>query len=207
MDRIGVWVFLFLITCSTFAVSGPNPAAKVGVHVLPHSDRACRKNFPVITDCNDIVHTYGEIGNIDAFPVFFDLVAYQGFEYGLMWPAEWGSCGFVSCTDGRRIWTEPCGDPETFDPGDWVSQIFDVCQYDSVVVPGWAWFYASSSGRICIIGPPYNPDAPRVASCHLGLFDVVVCRFCAGVGGESGDNPCLSSTDNSTWGAIKAMFK
>jgi hypothetical protein len=82
MKKVLVLTVALTLILSACAWAGANPDAKVAVHVIPHGSRSCTKGFPVITNCAEIITT--EPGpDVDAFPVFFDLVEYQGLDYGL----------------------------------------------------------------------------------------------------------------------------
>jgi hypothetical protein len=176
------------------AWAGMNPDAKVAVHVIPHGSRSCTKGFPVITGCYDIVTT--EPGpDADAFPVFFDLVEYQGIDFGLTWPGMY-SCVYTSCSDltiGGIVW-----------PGDGVSHAWTVCQAGPVAMPGWGWLW--DYGIICVVPHP-EAGGPTIGDCQPAP-DGVICNFCAGIGGYIGDDPCdPTATEPSTWGGIKGMFR
>jgi hypothetical protein len=190
------WWCTYLTETKNVTVSqqlGVNTEAKVAVHVLPHASRTCAKNFPTIIDCGNIQTTEPDY-DVDAFPVFFDLVEYQGFDYGLMWPGLY-SCAFTSCSAlaiGTITW-----------PGDGISHAWYTCQAEPVAVCGWGWMY--DSGMICV-SPHPTAGGPNIGDC-AGDLNTVVCRFCAGIGGYIGDDPCAPTrTEPSSWGAIKAMF-
>jgi hypothetical protein len=196
MKVLAVAVALIFIL-SALAFAGANPSAKAAVHVAPHWAKQSCGNLPYITNCVDIVTT--EPGfSVDAFPVFFDLVEYLGFEYGMCWPAEWlYSCAFTNCADlviGDIKWS-----------GDGVSQTYFNCQYGAGV-PGWGWLYAGGPGMICICPHPQS-GVIWVLDCHDDV-DTPICGFCAGVYGAIGDDPCdPTGTEVSTWGGIKSIFK
>ena len=188
---IGVALLLLL---SVSAYAGFNLDAKVAVHVEVHASRTCTKGFPTLTGCGDIITT--EPGpDVDAFPVFFDLVEYQGFDYGMTWPGMY-SCAFTSCSDlaiGTILW-----------PGDGISHAWYVCRPGPVAIPGYGWFY--DYGMICIVPHP-TAGGPNIGDCY-GNLDRPICIFCAGIGGYIGDDPCWpTGTEQSTWGNIKSMFK
>jgi hypothetical protein len=177
------------------AAAGQNAgSAKVAVHVLPHASRTCTKNFPAIADCEDIVTTEAT-ADVDAFPVFFDLVEYQGLEYAMTWPGLY-SCAFTSCSDltiGGVVNT-----------GDGISHAWQECQTGAVAIAGFGWIY--DYGMICIVPHPEN-DSVYVADCE-GVIDVTVMEYCAGIGGHSGDDPCEpTAVERTTWGNIKGMFQ
>jgi hypothetical protein len=174
---------------------GENLNAKVAVHVLPHSgSRSCASGMPQIQDCQDIITTQPG-WNVDAFPVFFDLYEYRGFEYSLCWPGLY-SCTFNDCSHlsiGQII-----------ESGDEIAQTWFSCMPYSVAIPGWAWIY--DWGMICVGPSMYNPDV-IVLDCECDI-NMPKCNFCAGIGGFVGDDPCTpTGAEESTWGEIKMMFR
>ena len=194
MKKVLVVAVALTLLLSVSAFAGANyGVGKVGVHVIPHGSRSCIKAFPVVTGCGDMITT--EPGpDADAFPVFFDLVEYQGFDYGLSWPGMY-SCVFTSCSDltiGGVVW-----------PGDGVSHAWYVCQPGPVAMPGWGWVY--DFGMVCIVPSP--TAGLNIGDCSGGLDDPI-CLFCAGIGGYIGDDPCWpTGAEQSTWGNIKSMFR
>lgn len=177
--------WLVIIVCIVLAwasscLGGLNPGAKVAVHVMPHSPkRSCADALATIGGCEDIVHTL-ETGDADCFPVFFNLVEYQGCEYALSWPGT-NSCTFTSCSDlviGGIL-----------NPGDGISHTWFECQPGGIAIPGWAWIYEPDSAQVCVIGHPVT-GAIRVLDCHEGLDEPSEEPFCAGMGGLAGDDPC-----------------
>ena len=186
--------FVLALTASAFA--GANMEAKVCVHVEIHASRTCTKSFPAITGCADIISTE-PTPDIDAFPVFYDLVEYQGFDYGMTWPGMY-SCAFNSCSDlaiGTILW-----------PGDGVSHAWYVCQPGPIAVPGWGWIF--DYGMVCVVIHP-TAGGPNVGDC-TGNIDHVCAGCCAGIGGSYiGDDPCgnFTGAEQSTWGGIKTIFK
>ncbi|MFH1311656.1 MAG: hypothetical protein ABIJ00_00360 [Candidatus Eisenbacteria bacterium] len=182
---------------SVVAFAGLNTDAKVAVHVLPHASRTC-SGLPTIAGCADIIETETS-HDVDAFPVFFDMVEYQGFDYGMSWPGLY-SCVFTSCsylTIGDIVW-----------PGDGIAHAWATCQPGPVGIPGWAWIF--DFGTVCVIPHPLF-DRISAADCQGGTTadSVLTSRsFCAGIGGSSGENPCgTMGIESSTWGDIKAVFK
>jgi hypothetical protein len=192
--KILALVVALTLVLSAMALAATNDAAKVAVHVVPHASRTCTKNFPVILDCGDIITT--EPGpDADAFPVFFDLDEYQGFDYGMTWPGLY-SCAFTSCADlaiGGIVW-----------PGDGISQAWTACQPGPVCITGWGWIY--DNGMVCVVPHP-EPQKINIGDCAGGLAEPI-CVFCAGIGGFFGDDPCEETPNEvGTWGSIKSMFK
>jgi uncharacterized repeat protein (TIGR01451 family) len=152
----------------------------MAVHVLPHSgNRTCTNEFPDLEYCYFAITTHEACEDIDVFPVFFDLVEYQGFDYGLTWPGT-GSCAFTSCSDLAIGQLE--------NPGDGISHAWYVCQPSHLVIPGWGWITGDTPGRICIVPHPIA-GGPNVGDCS-GELDQPVTSACAGICGEEGDEPC-----------------
>jgi hypothetical protein len=194
MKKVLVVVVALTLVLSASAFAGQNAAAKGAVHVLPHASRSCVKNFPVITGCGEIITT--EAGaDVDAFPVFFELAEYQGFDYAMTWPGLYSSV-FTSCSDltiGGITW-----------PGEGVSHAWYTCQAEPIVVPGWAWIY--DYGYVELVAHP-TAGGVIVGDCG-GILDEIICLTKAGIGGYFGDDPCLpTATEPSTWGGIKGIFK
>ncbi|MFH1313273.1 MAG: FlgD immunoglobulin-like domain containing protein [Candidatus Eisenbacteria bacterium] len=158
------------------ALAGLNTNAKIAVHVRPHVSGSCTKNFPTIATCGDITTTDPGI-SVDAFPVFYDMVEYQGFDYGMTFTSGY-SCTFTSCSDltiGGIVAS-----------GTGVSHAWYVCQYAPVAICGFGWIY--SYGTICIVPHP-EAGGPKVGDCHLG-DDFPADNACAGTNGILGDDPC-----------------
>jgi uncharacterized repeat protein (TIGR01451 family) len=184
MSRRTLSLFVLAVVVSTLAMStsafaGANAGVgKVAVHVIPHASRTCAKNFPSITACEQII-TSEDTMDVDAFPVFFDLVEYQGFDYGMTFPGPY-SCAFTSCSDlaiGTITW-----------PGDGISHAWYVCQPSGIALPGWGWIYGT--GQVEIVAHP-TAGGPIVGDCDTQL-DELVGNFYAGIGGEAGEDPCVA---------------
>jgi hypothetical protein len=189
---------ILLLTGSV--LGGYNPHAKVAVHVLPHQpDRACRRNLPVIEDLCEINATYDGCGDIDVFPVFYELVRYQGLEYGLEWPGSY-SCVYTICADSHLL--------EIVWPGDGTSQIWLDCLTNPIVIPGWGWITTDVPGHVSVVPHPAGGHI-IVGDCRSHL-DTVETTFSAGVCGEIGRGPCYpagQAVAATTWGNIKGMFR
>jgi uncharacterized repeat protein (TIGR01451 family) len=175
-------ILVLLFTCAWSAQAGVNPNAKAAIHVLPHNpDLTCSHNFPEIISCQQIVTTYGGCDDVDIFPVFFDLVEYQGVEYGIEWPGI-GSCAFTSCSDLTIGGIE--------NSGDGISHAWYVCHSGPVAIPGWGWLTADEYGPVCLVPHPLAGGV-IVGDCDYGsVLDTLETTFCAGVCGMPGDEPC-----------------
>jgi hypothetical protein len=180
MARWFTIVVCIVLASAGSCLGGQNPGAKVAVHVMPHSPkRLCADALSTIGGCEDIVHTL-EAGDVDCFPVFFNLVEFQGCEYALSWPGT-NSCTFTSCSDlviGTMV-----------NPGDGISHTWFECQTGGIAIPGWAWIYEPDSAQVCVVGHPVT-GAIRVLDCHEGLDEPSEEPFCGGIGGLAGDDPC-----------------
>jgi len=194
--RVLVIAVALTLALTAMAFAGANPDAKVAVHVRAHNAKAgCTVT---IATCADIVTT--EPGySVDAFPVFFDLVEYNGCEYGMCWPewtysAAWTSCS--SLTIGEIHW-----------PGDGASHAYaDPPCRTGVMVPSFLWLYADGPGMICVCPHPISGIINTLDCAQL--VDDPMCNFCAGVYGMIGDDPCApTGNEPSSWGQIKGMFE
>jgi hypothetical protein len=181
-------------TVATVFAGNNAGVGKVAVHVVPHASRTCTKNFPSIIGCQEINTTEAGM-DADCFPVFFDLVEYQGFDYGLSWPGLY-SCAFTSCsvlTIGGIVF-----------PGDGVSHAWTVCMPGPVAITGWGWIY--DSGPVCVVPHP-EPGTLNIGDCNA-VLDQPVGNFCAGIGGYIGEDPCSpTALRQTTWGTIKSIFR
>ena len=177
-----------------------NPGVKVAIHLEEHLPaRSCAGDFPSIATCADIVTTI-DAGDVDAFPVFFNLNEYLGLEYGLMWPGQY-SCAFTSCSDLTIGGIS--------DPGDGVAHAWHFCQPGPIAVPGWAWIYEEDAAHICIVEHPWAYAISVLDCSPEGRLDHPDSSFCAGIAGAEGGDPCDHPTnvERATWGGIKSMFR
>lgn len=184
--------FCLVCVLSAAVLAGNNPYAKVIIHVRPHNAKlGC--DMGTVTICSDITVT--EPGaDFDAFPVFFDLNEYNGCEYGITWPDWTYPAAFNNCADfviGTIV-----------NPGDGASHAWTGCQYGACI-PSYLWLYADGPGRIC---PTVFAGTGKiqVLDCAEGLDTPAI--GCAGVFGETGDDPCNIAIEPTTWGGIKTLF-
>jgi hypothetical protein len=181
MTKVITMAVSLIVVVSSVCVGGTNPNAKVAVHVMPHASRSCTKNFPAIDGCEDIVYTYSGGGDIDFFVVFYDLTAYQGFQYTVTWPTEWGICTFTSCSDLTIGGIEA--------PGDSVAHAYTLCDSSNVCIPGFGWLDAGEApGYVQVVEAPRTYEI-EVGGCE-GEPDSVILNSKAGVNGYTGDDPC-----------------
>jgi hypothetical protein len=163
--------------------AGANPEHKIAIHVVAHG-LAC-KTLPTFTECSQITTTYAGTGDIDVVPVFFNLSEYLAVEFGLTWPAEWGSCAYTTCTSTLDVGS-------ITNPGDGMASAWTTCQTGWYVCPGYGWLNATGAGRVSIVPNPATEDYGVVdcADSPGPYQDLPDTAFAAGVGGVSGDNPC-----------------
>jgi hypothetical protein len=158
--------------------------------------------MPDFTGPGDLNRREDDYADYDFIIVLFDYgTAITGAEYGLIWPGDWTSSITKICADLS------IGD--ITDPGDGMSMTWDACT--SAGVGGfpisWHWITPSSNGEIKIT---WNPDPPdtgylRIADCAFSKKDVEYVYFAA-IGMEPWDGAWVS-TEPTTWGGIKAMFR
>lgn len=195
-------IAIALTFVATAALAGGNPATKIAIHTKAHPT-SCTKGYPVFAACTDINTTWTALGDFDAMPVFYDLVAYTVTEFALTWPAAWGSTSWVRCKGDLAV-------GGILNPGEGTAIAWTACQTGWGVAPGYAWLYATEPGSVCPI--PYSATGDYgVVDCAPSpgpYYDYPVWVTCAGVGGIVGGDPCgCSATEPSTWGEIKSMFK
>ena len=185
MNRLKVALWFPVMLIPALLMAGNNPGAKVAVHVLPHDpQRTCASGLPSPFLCFDITTTYAGCGDMDVFPVFFDLVEYRGVEYGLEWPGG-ESCAFTPCSDlhiGGLVW-----------PGDGISQVWFGCKPGPSTVAGWGWIHTSEPGLVSVVPHPVTGEV-QVLDCFEAV-DQPVYGTSAGVCGAVGGDPCLGGGD------------
>ena len=177
----GILACLFMICRAPVCQADANPGANVAVHILPHVDhRSCSSGMPDLESECGVNYLYTGCDAVDVFPVFYYLVEYNGFEYGLTWPGQ-ATCVFTSCSDLT------IGDIEN--PGDGISQVwFDCRRPASCAVPGFGWIESTEPGRVCVVPHPGRSQV-RVLDCSAGV-DSPIQSSCAGVCSGPGDDPC-----------------
>ncbi len=194
MERTIAITCLLVLILGAACLAGSNWNSKGAIHILPHGERTCTENFPVIAGCDDIITTQPG-GDLDVFPVFFDIYDYREFTFALFWPEENMDCVFTGCSDYTSA--------TVLYSGEEVTQAWYECQPGPVAVTGWLQ-YDGVDGMLGFIGPAYVTD------CY-GSIDGVCGCYWAGYGGWIGDDPCTpcdpSAADEDTWGEIKAMFR
>jgi hypothetical protein len=197
MKRITVIAACLVLVLAGVALAGNNPLVKVAVHVKDHNSKQACGALPAIGACEDINTTYAQ-HSFDAFPVFFDLVEYQGVEYGMCWPDWTYSAAWNQCADlviGEIVW-----------PGDGISQTWTSCRNEAIMITGWAWLYADGPGLVTVCNHPVTGEI-QVLDCHEAI-NAPVANYPAGVFGAEGEDPCQPvMIQPTTWGAIKGIFE
>lgn len=185
MTRTAVAIVVLLSAAGHSALleAGTGRLGYAAVHVVPHGT-SC-KSLPSLDYCYLINTAFIGTGDVDVIPVFFELCSYTAVEFGLSWPADWGSCSFVSCGTGTVAGT-------IRNPGDGIIKAWSTCQTRSSVPLGYGWLTAGGSGRVELVDPPWG---------KLGVLDCadtlhpLFGAFSAGVGWIPGDEPCLPARD------------
>jgi hypothetical protein len=79
-------------------------------------------------------------------------------------------------------------------------------QTGDIAVPGWAWINEPDSSQVCVVDHP-RAYAINILDCSDGLDEPYHDPYCAGIGGEGGDNPCdyPVAGEASTWGRSRAF--
>ena len=194
---------VLILTGCYVALAGSNPDVKVAVHALLQEQRTCSTNFPTITTCEDITPLGGMLTHDpDIFPVFFDIVEYRMLQYAFTFPLGY-SISFVSCSDQAVV--DGGGDY-------WqITQTYDECQAGPAAVPGW-FILVHEAGPACIVGHPQTGHI-SIGDCQEPMgVDYAPCGFCGSTGHPpQACDPCApcepSGADNSSWSAVKSLFR
>ena len=185
MKSLTVPLWLVIAIIPGLLLGGENTGAKIAVHVLAHDpQRTCTSGMPGLVLCTDVNTTYAGCGDMDVFPVFYDVNEYKGVEYALEWPGS-ESCAFTSCSDlmiGGIVWS-----------GDGISQVWFDCKPGPTAVPGWGWIHTMEPGLVSVAPHSYTQEV-QILDCLEGV-DQPVYRAGAGVCGFAGDDPCFGASD------------
>jgi hypothetical protein len=195
-------VSVAIVTWGTSASGGANSEHKLAIHVKPHPT-SCTTGHPRFTNCTQITFTYAGCGEVDIVPVFYDLTEYRANEFGLEWPAQWGSMSWLRCRGDVAVGTITRS-------GDGTAIAWSSCQRTWSIAPGFGWLSPSSGGRVCPIRDlPTNDWGTVDCAPEPGpYYDYPAFVYCAGICGAAGDDPCNQpGSAGSTWGEIKAIFK
>lgn len=195
---VGVISCAFVTLLCLAAAGGPNFNGKLAVHLKAHGT-SCTEGFPVFDLCDDIVFTYPGIGDIDLIPVYYDMVEYMEVGFTLWWPTEWGPMSWVRCRGDAATGT-------LLNPGDHTHITWTSCQWHWSEAPGYGWVHATGWAYL---------GASRASAVDCGnwwgypVTDEICCTW-SGVGGMVGDDACRpfdSEIEETSWGAIRSMFK
>ncbi len=173
--------------------------AKVAIHVRPHAYwHKCTGDTPHVDNCRDIQQCTDSC-DVTVYPVFFDFPEFQAFEYSMVWPADWGSMAFISCSDATI--------GSIVHPWDRVVQTWNECHGGGLKIPAVCHVTATGPGQIRVAE---NWDTGRIGitTCRGNTYNVTLI-FPGGVCGEYVSPPCGGPTRTvpTTWGKIKSMFR
>jgi hypothetical protein len=180
--------------------------AKLALHIAAHNAKQNCGNMPTFATRDNIVRQVSGTGDYDVFMVVFGFAGFTGggftnVEFGLSWPAEWGSASTTHCADlaiGGII-----------NPYDWLSISWTTCQTTPAIrAVCWSWINASTSGQVQIEYRPGDDPFLGMVDCAFVEIDAESIFF-AGVDmnpWEGVPDP-INATEPTTWGNIKAMFR
>ena len=201
---------------------GVNSNVKFALHLVTHGVHTCTKNVVSLSSFDQIVRnidTWGGDG-IDAFMVVFDYDSLSLVEYGLDWPADWGTASTFVCVSGAIT----VGGISN--PGDGIAIAWPVddsyvgCKIPNgapggntapFFVSSFSWLAPSASvaGLIELIPDPAT-----------NTMGVVECRSPSELRGyqeasflydgttlQTAPDGHVPAVEPSTWGSIKSMFK
>jgi hypothetical protein len=225
MKAIAIAVAVVILASVTCLAGGPvvkslapqSPmiasTVKMGLHLVTHGITTC-KGLPALTSANDLVRTWSLTGtgaDVDVFFVLFNYDSMLVYEYGLDWPADWGTGSFTACPGAIVV-------GGITEPGDGVAFSYADCQIAQRVggtkanffISSWTWLLPASNGQINIVPNPATDDLEMVNCVEPAYLrsklnpDTV---YCAAVNVAPYTGPVLIGTEPTSWGAIKAMFK
>lgn len=160
MARRVIVAALCIIAISAFSSSqaGMNPNVKSTMHILQHGLHSCTKNLPVLNSCSDAVTNFNVVQDVDVFVAFYDFEGILAAEFGLDWPAEWGTGSMHMCSD-------LCVGVIT-SPGDGTLLAWNECEPWSgrPLLPFWEWLSPTGPGLITLLPNPVT-GYKRVIDC------------------------------------------
>jgi hypothetical protein len=199
---VAVLALVLVLSVPSTLTARANANTKFAIHFVAHPGGCSSDQLPVINSQHQLVTRWNALRDVDAFFVIFDWDSLLNYEYGLSWPAEWGSCSTSICAKDLSVGT-------IVHPGDGLVAGFTTCQWSAAHGGSrpafWPtvvhWFTATSPGLIVITRDP--------ATCCMGLTG---CRPL--------ENPEyavpesvfygrieMNPVEPTTWGSIKAQFK
>jgi hypothetical protein len=198
---------------SDFDAASDNSHVKFALHFAAHGTAGCGGKatpLPVFTTRENLVRQWNTLGDVDVFFVVFAYDSIFNFEYGLTWPADWGSCSTTVCAGDLVI-----GD--ILQRGSGLASGFNNCQVSTnaggtqpnIWPTAFHWFTVSSAGEIQIIKNP-APDDYGVVACtppESPTHSTPESLFFGGVQMDPWEGPAPNALQPTTWGAVKALFK
>jgi len=204
---VSLFMLCFVLAACPATAGLYNQHVKLGLHIELHQDRSCSKNMPVLADRQDFVNYWASVEfpcDFDFFVVLFNFDDTEGVEFGLDWPAEWGSTWYTFvCADHNFN--------DISEPGDWTAILWNDCQPGddgaAFLISAWAWLTATGPGELEVL--PTAGDRMTVLSCEESGWEetMVESVFYAAIGFLPYMGPPLVATEPTTWGSIKAMFR
>lgn len=176
---------------------------KLALHIQPYNAKMNCGNLPTFTTRDDIVRMETGTGDYHVIAVVFDYGAgLTNVEYGLSWPGGWGSAATTHCGDlviGGIV-----------NPYDWISVSWAACKTEPAILPvAYTWLNASTAGQIQFEFRPAPPEPATlgIVDCDFGSV-ATDSIFFAGVDIDPWSGvPDTVSTEPTTWGEIKSMFR
>lgn len=179
----------------------PEGEIKFALHLEEHqSRRSCDSGLPSIGSRDEITSRVDhELPyDVDVFVVLFGTAGITGAEYGLIWPASWGSGVTRNCaysTIGNIT-----------DPGDGMSIYWKDCQeFDGFRPVSWTWLTASEPGEIQI---GWNPafESLGVTDCHFSHAPPESI-FHAGINTDPPDGPLWTGGASASRNRVRSLLK
>ena len=197
---ITLMVALLVLAVAMSCVAGTNPNAKMGVHIMTHSAKMSCSSLPTLVSRDDLVRQWDSTSgtSLDAIIYLWGYTEFQGAEFAMLWPEEWGTAAFTPCGDlviGGISTPSDSGISMT-----WLACI-DTPGFHGV---GYAWIYGTSPGDIGIRGHSEH-DEVKVLDCSEGT-DIPDTVFWGAVDQTPIEGPPVSTVPT-TWGKIKGLFR
>jgi hypothetical protein len=147
-------------TCTAYTPTQPptpppvNPMCKIALHLVPGGSLGCSQP-PAVDELDDVnrVWSTSRFGSsLQVFLVVFDYDSLSVLEFGLDWPADWGSASFHACSSPLQVGS-------IANPGDGVALAYTTCQVSAARGGArprfwptcWVWLTPRSNGEIGII--------------------------------------------------------